>query len=68
MAEELASPELERHQEIYFKPWPDGPARVSWPEIVYFVVKPTWVRFSDFDQNPPVICEFTFSNPVVRNP
>jgi len=60
VAEELKSPELERYQETYFKVWPDGPARMSWPGIVYFVVRPTWIRYSDFDQDPPVICEFSF--------
>jgi hypothetical protein len=58
--EELKSPDLERYQEIYFKAWPDGPVRMSWPGIVYFVVRPTWIRYSDFDQNPPLIREFTF--------
>jgi pyridoxine/pyridoxamine 5'-phosphate oxidase len=57
-AEELKSPELERYQEMYFKVWPDGPARMSWPGIVYFVVRPTWIRYSDFDQRPPLIYEF----------
>ncbi|HYL77607.1 MAG TPA: pyridoxamine 5'-phosphate oxidase family protein [Bryobacteraceae bacterium] len=60
VAEELKSPELERYQETYFKAWPDGPARMSWPGIVYFVVRPTWIRYSDFDQDPPMICEFSF--------
>jgi len=59
-AEELKSPELEQYQETYFKAWPDGPARMSWPGIVYFVVKPTWVRYSDYDQRPPLIREFAF--------
>ena len=59
-AEELKPRELERYQEIYFKAWPDGPARMSWPGIVYFFVRPTWIRYSDFDQNPPLIGEFTF--------
>lgn len=59
-AEELKSPHLERYQEIYFKTWRDGPARMSWPGIVYFVVRPAWIRYSDFDQNPPLIREFTF--------
>jgi pyridoxine/pyridoxamine 5'-phosphate oxidase len=57
-AEELKSPELERYQETYFKVWPDGRARMSWPGIVYFVVRPTWIRYSDFDQMPPLIYEF----------
>jgi len=59
-AEELGPPELERYQQIYFQAWPDGPARMSWPGIVYFVVRPAWIRYSDFDQNPPLIREFTF--------
>ena len=59
IAEELKPPGLERYQEIYFKAWPDGPARLTWPGIVYFVVRPAWIRYSDFDQNPPLIREFT---------
>jgi hypothetical protein len=59
-AEELQSPKLAHYQAIYFNVYPDGPARMSWPGIVYFVVRPTWIRYSDFDQNPPLIREFTF--------
>jgi pyridoxine/pyridoxamine 5'-phosphate oxidase len=55
----LEPPELERYQEVYFKAWPDGPARMSWPGIVYFAVRPVWIRYSDFDQNPRLIREFT---------
>jgi len=61
-AEELESPELERYQETYFKVWPDGPSRLSWPGIVYFVVRPASIRYSDFDQSPPLIREFSFRN------
>jgi hypothetical protein len=32
---------------------------LSWPGIVYFVVRPQWIRYSDFDQEPPLIREFT---------
>ena len=60
-AEELKTPDLQRYQRIYFEAWPDGPARMSWPGITYFVVRPTWIRYSDFDQNPPLIREFRFS-------
>ncbi|HVN93516.1 MAG TPA: pyridoxamine 5'-phosphate oxidase family protein [Terracidiphilus sp.] len=52
--------ELRRYQQVYFAAWPDGPARMSWPGIAYFVVRPRWIRFSDFDQNPPLIEEMTF--------
>jgi hypothetical protein len=63
-AEELKAPELERYREIYFQAWPDGPARLSWPGIVHFVVRPAWIRYSDFDQDPPLICEFAFGGPT----
>ena len=52
--------ELERVQEAYFAVWPDGPARILWPNIAYFVVQPRWIRFSDFDQIPPLIVEMSF--------
>jgi hypothetical protein len=52
--------ELERVQEAYFAVWPDGPARILWPNIAYFVVQPRWIRFSNFDQTPPLIVEMSF--------
>jgi len=52
--------ELKRYQEVYFSAWPDGPARMSWPGIAYFIVRPRWVLYSDFDQSPPVIVEIAF--------
>ena len=52
--------ELERVQEAYFAVWPDGPERVLWPTIAYFVVQPRWIRFSDFEQIPPLIVEMSF--------
>jgi pyridoxine/pyridoxamine 5'-phosphate oxidase len=58
VAEEPKSTDLERYQETYFKAWPDGPARMTWPGIVYFVVRPTWIRYSDFAKNPPLIVEW----------
>jgi len=55
-----AGSELERYQEIYFARWLDGPARLTWPGITYFVVRPKWIRYSDYDKNPPLIEEFAF--------
>jgi hypothetical protein len=54
--------ELERYKEIYFATWLDGPARQGWPGIAYFVVRPRWIRYSDFDQRPPVVEEQTFGD------
>ena len=62
-AAELQEPELNRYQSIYFQTWPDCRSHLAWPGIVYFVVRPRWIRYSDFGQNPPLIQEFTFDNP-----
>lgn len=58
VAEELTEPELKRYQDVYFRVWPDCRSHLRWPGIVYFVVKPKWVRYSDYDLLPPLICEF----------
>lgn len=52
--------DLERYQKMYFAVWTDGPARMAWPGIAYFVVRPRWIRYSDFDQRPPLIEELRF--------
>jgi hypothetical protein len=64
VAEELArlSPELELYQKIYFRAWPECRAHLSWAGIRYFVVRPKWIRYSDFEQNPPLIREFRFGD------
>jgi len=51
---------LAHYQEAYFARWPECRSHLSWPGIMYFVVRPKWIRYSDFDQNPPFIEEFTF--------
>lgn len=51
--------ELRHYQEAYFNVWPDGRDRLEWPGLVHFVVRPSWIRYSDFDQSPPVIVETT---------
>jgi general stress protein 26 len=60
IAEELGGRQLQRYQDVYLRTWPDGLSRSQWPGIVYFLVKPKWIRYSDFDKNPPLIVEFTF--------
>jgi pyridoxine/pyridoxamine 5'-phosphate oxidase len=56
------SEELERYKRIYFRTWADGPTRQSWPGITYFVVRPRWIRYSDFDQRPPFVEEQLFGD------
>jgi len=52
--------ELVRYQQVYFAAWPECRDHLSWPGIAYFVVRPQWIRFSDYDQQPPLIEEFVF--------
>ena len=59
IADEPVGAELERIKTTYFAAWPDGPTRASWPGITYFRVRPMWIRFSDFNCDPPCIVEFT---------
>jgi len=49
VAEELESEALAKYKKTYFAAFPDGPARESWPGITYFVVRPKWVRYCDYD-------------------
>ncbi|WP_405599126.1 pyridoxamine 5'-phosphate oxidase family protein [Streptomyces sp. NBC_01410] len=53
--------ELERIQACYFSVYPDGRDRLSWPGITHVRVRPTWVRYSDFTQDPPHIAELPMS-------
>jgi hypothetical protein len=51
--------ERTRYQEAYFLTWPESRDRAGWTGMTYLVVRPTWIRFSDFDQRPPLIEEIT---------
>jgi hypothetical protein len=58
VADEPKGLELERLKRCYFGQFPDGPTRQAWPNIAYFRLRPTWVRYSDFRENDPVVVEF----------
>jgi nitroimidazol reductase NimA-like FMN-containing flavoprotein (pyridoxamine 5'-phosphate oxidase superfamily) len=60
VAEELEGEELAKYKKTYFAKFLDGPARESWPGITYFVVRPTWVRFSDYNPATRRIEEMRF--------
>jgi hypothetical protein len=51
---------LSRYQELYFARWPECRAHKEWPDIAYVIVRPTWVRYSDFSQQPATIKTFQF--------
>ena len=58
VADEPQGEELERLLAVYYARFPEGPERRSWPGLIYVRVKPTWIRYSNFDAQPPEIIEF----------
>lgn len=53
--------ELEEIKKIYFQTFPDGKQRASsWKNVVYFCVKPIWIRFSDYNHSTNKIVEMIF--------
>lgn len=57
--EELTGEARDRRLEVYFRAWPDGVERLRWPGITYFVLRPSWMRYSDFSKDPPDIHEIS---------
>jgi hypothetical protein len=49
VADEPAGAELERLKTCYFGVYPDGVERQGWDGITYFRIRPTWIRYSDFN-------------------
>ena len=58
IAEELTGENVQRFQPVYFATWPDGVARQQWPDITWFVIRPRWIRFTDY--KIPITQEWTF--------
>jgi len=62
LATELTGAELAGYKSIYFEKFTDAPAREHWPGMTYFVVKPTWIRFCDYNPSTRRIEEHTFAS------
>lgn len=58
VADEPSGAELDRVKQIYYSAYPDGPARANWPGLIYVRITPKWIRYSNYNQNPPEILEF----------
>jgi pyridoxine/pyridoxamine 5'-phosphate oxidase len=58
MARRPVGDDLARAKAAYFGEWPDGRARENWPNIAYVVVRPKWIRYSNYS-GAPVVEEFT---------
>jgi hypothetical protein len=62
IADEPSGIELDRLQSAYFSVYPECRAHLTWPGITYVRVRPTWIRYSDFNVSPPQIVEFRSSD------
>ena len=65
-ADEPTGAELERLKAVYYTVYPDGPSRLTWQGLTYVRVRPTWVRYSDYNVDPPQIVEFHGEELVVK--
>jgi hypothetical protein len=53
LADEPGGPELERLKQVYFSTYPDYcRTRQLMKGLIYFRVRPKWMRYSDFRENP----------------
>jgi uncharacterized pyridoxamine 5'-phosphate oxidase family protein len=57
-ADEPTGEELRRLKALYFESFPDGRHREEWPGITYIRAWPRWIRYTDFNTDPPEITEF----------
>jgi pyridoxamine 5'-phosphate oxidase-like protein len=60
VARRISSTELGPYHETYFRKFTDGPIRLKWEGITYYIVTPKWIRYSDYNQSPPEIVQFSF--------
>ena len=57
--------ELQRVMAAYYGMYPDGRRRAAWKGLIYVRVRPTWIRYSDYNIDPPLIVEFHADELVV---
>lgn len=62
IADEPTGDDLSSLKDLYFSVFPDGEDRQFWRGIAYVRVRPIWMRFSDFNKDPPEVVEFDFGN------
>jgi hypothetical protein len=59
LADQSVGAELDRLKRCYFARFPDGLERANLPTIAYWRVRPKWIRFSDYNTEPPTLIEWT---------
>ncbi len=61
VARELTGPERTPYLDEYFAVWPECKSHLQWPDIAHFLIRPQWIRHSDYAQEPPMIQEFRYA-------
>ena len=64
IADEPTGSELERLKAVYFAVYPECMTHQNWEGITYVRIRPTWVRYSDFNPNGEII-EFSATDLVL---
>lgn len=57
-ADEPTGPDRDRLIDLYLHVFPDGRERQQWPGLIYIRASPTWVRYSNYNVEPPEIREW----------
>jgi uncharacterized pyridoxamine 5'-phosphate oxidase family protein len=55
IADEPVGPELDRLKKLYFDVYPECMDHQTWDGITYFRIRPTWIRYSDFNSNGNIV-------------
>ncbi len=58
VVDEPVGADRRRLVDLYLAVFPGGRERQHWPGLTYFRARPTWMRYSDFTEDPPRILEF----------
>jgi pyridoxine/pyridoxamine 5'-phosphate oxidase len=60
IVDEPSGSELEKLREHYYTVFPEGRERLDWPGLIYIRARPSWMRYSDYNQDPRLVVEFEF--------
>ena len=58
IAAEPSGSDRTRLTDLYYTVFPDGQERLKWSGLIYIRATPTWLRYSNYNQDPPEIHEF----------
>ncbi|MFN2601816.1 MAG: pyridoxamine 5'-phosphate oxidase family protein [Gemmatimonadaceae bacterium] len=58
VVDESGAADLDRLIDLYIEVFPAGRERQKWPGLIYVTTTPTWLRYCDYNQDPPAIIEF----------